>query len=400
MTPPARPYVTTPSATGRFVLRDIVIVDVTGGARTSGQDVETVDGVIARIGATGAVSSDVSVVDGGFVVPGFVDSHAHALNTPEQVDGAYALMLANGIVGFRQMSGSRELLARRATGQLPAPPGAPELLATPGSLLTPLNSSTPDAAVAAVGAQHEQGADFVKAGMMNRPALLAALTEARRLGLPVDGHLPGDVDPREAARAGMRCIEHLGPGVTVFAAACTCEQEIRVSPPRTIRLPSLRLPGMDRLVGAVLRRIVVNPAVTATPEDARQLEIADTTFDDERAYQLAALFAEHGTWHCPTLIRSHTQQFPDVPEHAADPRLRFIAPVEVARWRKSARRFAKLPERTRQAQRAHWPTQLRLTKILADAGVRLLAGTDANGAGWVIPGSRSTTSSTCWPPPA
>jgi hypothetical protein len=201
------------------------------------------------------------------------------------------------------MSGSPELLARRAAGQLPAPPGAPELLATPGSLLTPLNSGTPDAAVGEVRAQKEQGADFVKAGMMNRPAFLAALAETRRLGLPIDGHLPGDVDPREAARAGMRCIEHLGPGVTVFAAACTCEQEIRASPPRTIRLPSFRLPGMGYLLQAVLRRIVVNPAVTATPEDARQLGIADATFDAERAHQLAELFVEQGTWHCPTLIR-------------------------------------------------------------------------------------------------
>lgn len=58
----------------------------------------------------------------------------------------------------------------------------------------------------------------------------------------------------------------------------------------------------------------------------------------------------------------------------------------MTRWRRSARRFAKLPERTRRAQRAHWPTQLRLTKVLADAGVPLLAGTDATGAGWVIPG--------------
>lgn len=138
-------------------------------------------------------------------------------------------------------------------------------------------------------------------------------------GLPVDGHLHGDVDPREAARAGMRCIEHLGPGVTVFAAAGTCEQGIRASPPRTIRLPSLRLPGMDRLLEAVLRRIVLNPAVTATPEDARQLGIGDATFDDERAHQLAELVVEQGTWHCPTLIRAHTQKFPDAPEHAADP---------------------------------------------------------------------------------
>jgi len=64
----------------------------------------------------------------------------------------------------------------------------------------------------------------------------------------------------------------------------------------------------------------------------------------------------------------------------------FIAPDEVDRWRKTTAKFARLPEETRQALKAHWPAQLRLAKTLSDAGVPMLAGTDANGAGWVIPG--------------
>jgi imidazolonepropionase-like amidohydrolase len=374
-------YVGAPSATGEFVLRDVTVIDVVTGGRTSGQDVRIADG---RIAAIGSLTADVAVVEGNgaFLVPGYVDAHTHTLNDPDQVAGAYALMLANGITGFRQMSGSPELLKDRRDGRLPAPPGAPELLATPGALLTPMNTATPADAEAEVRAQAEQGADFIKAAFTSHDSFLAALAEASRIGIPLAGHLPGDVDPRDAARGGMRCIEHLGPGVTVFAAACTCEAEIRAVPPRTINLPALDHPELMR----VLRDIVVNPAALTTPSDAHSLELADASFAVERALALAALFAEYQTWHCPTLIRMHTQQFADEPEHSADPRLRFIAPDEISRWREATSSFTSLPEQTRRALRAHWPAQLRLTKALADAGVPLLAGTDAGGAGWVIPG--------------
>lgn len=381
-------YVGVPRSTGKFILRDVTVVDVADGSRSSGLDLRIADGTIAGIGPVGQDAAGVTVVDGGgaFVVPGYVDSHAHALNDPARVAGAYALMLANGVTGFRQMSGSPKLLKDRRASRLPAPPGAPALLATAGTLLTPLNSATPADAAAEVRAQHEQGTDFIKVGLTGHDSFLAALAEAGRVGLPLAGHLPGDVDPREAARGGMRCIEHLGPGVTVFAAASTCEAEIRALPPRTPKLPRHKHPGMQLVLNRVLRTLVVNPSVTVNPQDARSLGLADETYDEERVQELAALFAEHQTWHCPTLVRLHTQQFADEPVHTADPRLRYIAPDETARWRKSAAKFARLPEPTRRTLRAHWPVQLRLTKALADAGVPLLAGSDANGAGWVIPG--------------
>src|ERR1700677_2985988 len=143
-------YVGAPSSAGAFVLRDVTVVDVVNGSRSSGQDVYIADGKIADIGPAGRQPREVAVVpgNGAFVVPGYVDSHAHALNDPGRVAGGYALMLANGVTGFRQMSGSPGLLKSRRDGKLPAPPGAPALLATAGALLTPLNSATPAAAAA------------------------------------------------------------------------------------------------------------------------------------------------------------------------------------------------------------------------------------------------------------
>jgi hypothetical protein len=134
-------------------------------------------------------------------------SHAHALNDPGQVAGAYALMLANGVTGFRQMSGSQKLLRDPRAGRLPAP-------------------AAPADAVAEVRAQREQGADFIKAAMTSHDSFLAALAEANRVGMPLAGHLPGDIDPRDAAR---------GASSTLVQASPPAPARRRSGPPRRAR---------------------------------------------------------------------------------------------------------------------------------------------------------------------
>ncbi|MFG3248810.1 hypothetical protein [Streptomyces sp. NPDC048187] len=303
-------YVEPSSIDGRVVVRDVTVVDPLDGSGTPGQDVVVEGGRITSVTATGARVADAHVVEGRgrFAVPAFMDMHMHALNTPEDVDGTYALMLANGVVGFRQMSGSRALLKSRREGTLPRPTAAPALKATAGDLLTPLNASTVEGAVRAVREQHRDGADFIKAGATTGVTFLAALEEANRLGIPLGGHLPADLDPREAARAGVWSIEHLGPGVTVFAAASSREAEVRAKnaarklPP----IPKVRFPGADKLAMKLVKGMAVNPAARTSETEAHAYELADGSYDQRKAEELAALFVEHTTWQCPTLIRVHT----------------------------------------------------------------------------------------------
>ncbi|WP_406314445.1 amidohydrolase family protein [Streptosporangium sp. NBC_01639] len=383
-------YVEPSSINGRVLIRDVTVADPLDGRRTPGQDVVVEGNKIKSVTATGAPVAGAHVVEGGgrFVVPAFMDMHTHALNTPEDVDGAYALMLANGVVGFRQMSGSRALLKSRHEGTLPQPTGAPALKATAGDLLTPLNAGTVDGVVQAVREQHRDGADFIKAGATTRTTFMAALKEANRLGIRLGGHLPADLDPREAAREGVWSVEHLGPGVTVFAAVSSREAEVRAMnatrklPP----IPKVTFPGADKLVMKLVKGMAVNPATGTSELEAHAYELADGSYDQNKAEELAALFVEHTTWQCPTLIRVHTQQFGDSPQHAEDPRRRYMAPRELRAWDKSAKKFSKLPDGTRTALRNHWTAQLRMTKTFADAGVPMVVGTDACGAAGIIPG--------------
>jgi hypothetical protein len=158
-----------------LVLRGVSVVSTADGTHGPAVDVSVRDGVITAISASSSGPADpfAVVVDapGRFVVPGYVDAHAHPLPASGPIPAsALGLMLANGITGFRQMSGSAGLLARRRAGTLGLPADAPDLLALPGALLTPMNAGSSAAAIA-------------------------------------------------AARSGFRSIEHLGPGSRCSSAA-------------------------------------------------------------------------------------------------------------------------------------------------------------------------------------
>jgi hypothetical protein len=114
-----------------------------------------------------------------------------------------ARMLADGVTGFRQMTGSPEFLKERRDGTLPIGKDAPALLAMPGSILTPFNARSPDTVTEEIREQKNQGADFIKVGLVSPDVFFAAIAEGKRVGLPVLGHLQEGVDAAQASRAGF-----------------------------------------------------------------------------------------------------------------------------------------------------------------------------------------------------
>ena len=207
-----------------LVLRNVTVVDTRDGALAPGLDVLIADGVIRAITTTDptaptststsepTTTTGAEVVDGSgrYLIPGFLDMHAHPLNDKRPA-GGLELMLANGITGFRQMAGSPQLLRERAAGTLPLPADSPGVVALPGALLTPLNAGTIADAVGAVRGQAAEGADFIKIALITPDVFFPAVAEARRLGIPAAGHLPAGIDVSRASRAGIRAIEHPAP---------------------------------------------------------------------------------------------------------------------------------------------------------------------------------------------
>ena len=367
-----------------LALRGGSIIDPVDGGVIENATVLMNQGRITAVEPDGWAESDPSVqsIDarGKFIVPGYNDMHSHVLEL-EDPSGALALMLAEGVTGFRQMSGSPERLAQRRSGTLPIGPAAPAVLEMPGTILTPLNGATADAVTTEIRLQRDQGADFIKVGMLGGPEFAIALAEARRQGIPILGHLQEGVDAVAAVKSGFRSVEHLGPGITVWLACSSAEEELkRETKLQRFRAPPMNVPFLRRLIMWRLQTMLINPAAFTKPTYTTRLQRALDTFDLDKCDSLAVRFIAEDTWHCPTLVRLRTQQLADEPDYDRDPYLRYMPRKSVKSWRAVTERFKKLPEAMRRTYRQTYSKQLELTKAFADRGVRLLAGTDG---GWL-----------------
>lgn len=383
--------VTTIQPSGKLILSGVTVVDVADGKLSPNMDVLTERGKIVSIAPAGglpqAAGTQVVSAPGKFLVPGFNDFHAHPLG-PFDVSGTMALMLANGITGFRQMSGSPRMLEERAQGRTPTGRYAPEALLMPGTILTPFNAGSPDEARREVDAQKKQGADFIKVGLAAPDIFLAAEDEARKVGLPFVGHLQPGVDAAEASRRGMRAIEHLGPGDTEMISCSTDEAALRqaVAKQPVMKAPPIKIPFMDKLAAGFIQKRIVNPSADADEAGAQRYDRILATFDESKCRTLAATFVKYDTWQIPTLIRLRTIELSGAPEYANDPNYRYMPPETVALWRETAAKFAKNHDAAKRAALAKvYGLQLRMTKIYDDAGVKMLAGSDVSGQ-WEVPG--------------
>ena len=320
-----------------------------------------------------------------FIVPGYNDMHSHVLELADP-SGALALMLAEGVTGFRQMSGSPALLAKRRSGTLPIGREAPALHETPGSILTPFNAGSAKDVIAEVRRQKAQGADFIKVGFVNPDVFFVAIEEARRIGIGILGHLQEGTDALDATRAGFRSIEHLGPGSTVWISCSADEAALRDDSYRrdVIKAPPIKIPFLEALVMKRLGKMLINPSAFAKPADVARLDRAVTTFDPDKGHAVAEAFAADGSWQVPTLVRLRTQEYADRPEYEQDDGLAFMPEANVRRWREVTDRYKALPAEMIKTFRDAYPRQQALAKLFADAGVRMMVGTD--GGSFLGPG--------------
>jgi len=148
-----------------ILLKNVTIVDTKNGNLLKNMDILLVDGKIEKIAPTGQITAqqNVQVIDasGKYVVPGLINMHMHVIDYPYPSENL-SIMLSNGITGFRQMSGSSELLKLRKEQELNIFDQQPAILGMPGSVLTPVNTHNIKAAQRNVRQQKAEGADFIK----------------------------------------------------------------------------------------------------------------------------------------------------------------------------------------------------------------------------------------------
>lgn len=369
-----------------LIIDHVTVVDVRDGTHVPNRAIIIEDDRIKAIVAAGSVSATgkARLVDGrsAFVVPGYNDMHAHNLNNASP-ETSLPLMLAHGVTGFRQMAGVPPVLAQYQAGALKLPQNAPALLAMPGTVLAGPAVATPAGAQAEVGRQKMLGADFIKVVDLPPAAFLAAADEAERLGLPYSGHLPANVDPRQAIAHGMDAIEHMGPTISLLLSCSSDEAKIRAimaaAPP-----PALEIDF--RMDPAKLARLLANPVMLTPPPGFALMDRVLATYDEDKCRALARDFAASGTWIVPTLTRLEAMQLGNSASLRDNPALRFVPPASLAMWREVGQDFdAKLTPAQRKTLSDLFDRQLAMTQLFDREGVKMLAGTDFGGQ-WIAAG--------------
>lgn len=370
----------------RLKLMGAAVVNTRTGGVTPNCSILCEDGLIQNVSVGPSASDGSSVeVDASdtFVVPGFNDMHAHALQD-RHPELSLEAMLAFGITGTRQLAGSPKLLAVRQQFDLMT--DTPKVLEIAGEILTRQNAATPEMAVAEVKRQAEQGADFIKVIDIDNATFFAALAEAQRQKLPFLGHVPPEVDAAEASRKGMRSMEHLGPAEIELISCSKREWLVRL-------LLKLRpRPALDlspEKMAEIGRLIVANPTLFRAkmdPDAFVKTRRLTASFSEDKCRKLAKIFVDNQTWQCPTLIRLETMQFGDSERFTESVELRFVPASVRIFWMQVSEQFRSLmSEEARATLRDLMELELRMTKIFDEEGVQMITGSDYGG-GWVIPG--------------
>lgn len=216
------------------IIVDVTVIDGTGAPPRSGMSVLIRDDRITAIGtrATLRPRRGATIIDGrgGFLLPGFVDAHAHlpfgpVKNVNGQMRFAYddsaSRMMARhlrafGVTTVRSPAGeagqTRALRDAIRRGDVAGPRivSAGEVIdGAPSPLSVAVTS--PEAARAEVRRQVALGVELIKLyNWLPRPVIAAAVDEAHRLGVPATGHLLV-TNWREAAEDGIDALEHITP---------------------------------------------------------------------------------------------------------------------------------------------------------------------------------------------
>jgi hypothetical protein len=321
---------------------------------------------------------------GRFLIPGLIDMHVH-LFLPEPAAPSLNLLLASGVTGIREMAsdcwdiagvkdgcvgGYQALQAGIASGATPGP----ELLALtstmvmgPAQLKLPANldpfiaPGTPDDARRLARYLGGRGVQILKThDSIPQSAFFALLEEGRRQGLAVAGHVPFGAGSLAAAKAGYQTIEH-ARDLLYDCSAFGPEFRRRMSDWADRKPGSARVGNAERL-----RRTVAE-------------------HDASRCPSFLSALAATRIGYVPTHVTREMEARADEPGYRDDPARRYVMPKRDRDWQKDLDETAALPAEERAALDGFFRHGLEITRLAFQAGIPVMAGTDANDT-MIVPG--------------
>jgi hypothetical protein len=211
---------------GNLALTHVTVIDPAVGKPQQDMTILVRGHDIVAVGQANRITIPASakVIDGTgkFGIPGLWDMHSHFRDARRDLK----MDIANGVLGTRNMGGvAKEVFPLRdaiAHGQQLGPKivACGPIIDGPNSWSNPqftISVTTTDEARAAVVSLKQQGTDCIKVyDGLSRDSYFAILDEAKKLDLPVVGHLPNAISVREASEAGQRSLHRLTAAVVFY----------------------------------------------------------------------------------------------------------------------------------------------------------------------------------------
>ncbi len=214
----------------RLIIRGAIVVDGTGAPAQGPMDIVIEGNRITRIATVGTPGAAINEnrrprgatreidAHGMYVLPGFVDLHAHtggvAQGTPAEY--VYKLWMGHGVTTIRDPGSGNgvewtlQARERSAKNEIVAP--RIYVYVRPGAGWDGGPTTTPEAAREWVRWAAGQGVDGLKLGSHDPDIMAALIDEAKQHGLGTQAHLGqmgvARMDALDAARLGLGSLEH------------------------------------------------------------------------------------------------------------------------------------------------------------------------------------------------
>ena len=207
----------------------------------------------------------------------------------------------------------------------------------------------------AVDMSKRYGADFIKVyQLLPRDLYFDIADEAKKQGIPFEGHLSVTITAEEGSRAGQKSFEHL---VGVLPAVSSRSGEW------------FKLAQEDF---AAIQTKGKFEELHDSPSGREMLE----TYSPQKVAALSEVFKSNGTWQCPTLVLLRMFAYGNEPEFLADPRLKYMPPSMTRSWDPAKLDGDRTPQDFAYS-RKEFQKDLEVVGAMAKAGVGMLAGTDS-----------------------
>ncbi len=369
-------------------LTHVTVIDTNGAPAQPDVTIVIRGDRIVGMGKSGKIrvpaGSQVVNAAGKFLIPGLWDMSVFWYDPNDYLP----IFIANGVTGVREVLGyaeHHELRKEVEAGQLLGPrmvvatrwvdgpmPNAPSSEAAAHIFV----ANEAEARQAVIAAQ-EYGADFIEVGgaeNLPRDAFFAMADEAKKRGIPFEGHVPVSVTVEEASNAGLRSID-TQPTVLdtgIMAAFSSREADL--------------LKSWQEALAKVLASDQPNAfdALWEGPGFRAPTQLALETYDQQKAEALFALLRANHTWLCPTLTAERNSAFFEDPSIASNPLFKYLSPGGRS-WFNEELSKTRSPEDSALWKR-FYQKYLEIVGAMRRAGVEFLAGTTTREPLFTVPG--------------